>query len=100
MLPVKADVICLHTKDGNVVPLRIRVADEDGLLQAYSIKEYRDVSHQGQHFRVFKADTDEQTITHIEQLSPEQRIQEIARMLSGSDITPEALANAKTLITE
>ena len=47
MLPVKADVICLHTKDGNVVPLRIRVADEDGLMQAYSIKEYRDVSHQG-----------------------------------------------------
>lgn len=70
-------------------------------LQVITITHLPQVAGKGnQHFRVFKADTDEQTITHIEQLSPEQRIQEIARMLSGSDITPEALANARTLITE
>ena len=70
-------------------------------LQVITITHLPQVAGKGnQHFRVFKADTDEQTITHIEQLSSEQRIQEIARMLSGSDITPEALANAKTLITE
>ncbi len=70
-------------------------------LQVITITHLPQVAGKGnQHFRVFKADTDEQTITHIEQLSSDQRIQEIARMLSGSDITPEALANARTLITE
>ncbi len=70
-------------------------------LQVITITHLPQVAGKGnQYFRVFKADTDEQTITHIEQLSSEQRIQEIARMLSGSDITPEALANARTLITE
>ncbi len=70
-------------------------------LQVITITHLPQVAGKGnQHFRVFKADTDEQTITHIEQLSSEQRIQEIARMLSGSDITPEALANARTLIAE
>ncbi len=70
-------------------------------LQVITITHLPQVAGKGnQHFRVFKADTDTQTITHIEQLTSEQRIQEIARMLSGSDITPEALANARTLITE
>lgn len=41
------DVICLHEKDGTMVPLRIRVEDEEGMHQAYSIKGYRDLSHQG-----------------------------------------------------
>ena len=47
MKPVETDVICLHTRDGKVVPIRIRVLDEDGQYQAYTIKEYRDISHQG-----------------------------------------------------
>ncbi len=70
-------------------------------LQVITITHLPQVAGKGnQHFRVFKADTDEQTITHIEQLTAEQRIREIARMLSGSDITPEALANARTLIAK
>ena len=47
MVSQKADVICLHSKDGKIIPLRVRLADEDGLQQAYSIKEYRELSHQG-----------------------------------------------------
>ncbi len=70
-------------------------------LQVITITHLPQVAGKGsQHFRVFKADTDDQTITHIEQLSADQRLREIARMLSGSDITPEALANAKTLIAK
>ena len=42
-----ADVICMHSKDGKIVPLRIRIVDEDGLQQAYNIKEFRELSHQG-----------------------------------------------------
>ncbi|MCR5848035.1 MAG: hypothetical protein K6G75_07950 [Lachnospiraceae bacterium] len=44
---IKADVICLHTKDGKVEPIRIRITDEDGQSQAFTIKEFNDISHQG-----------------------------------------------------
>ena len=41
------DLICLHGTKGEVTPLRLRLKDEDGQYQAYTIKEYRDLSHQG-----------------------------------------------------
>lgn len=70
-----------------------------GHLQVITITHLPQVAGKGnQHFRVYKADTADSTITHIEQLIGEQRLNEVARMLSGSNITPEALANAKTLI--
>ena len=34
------DVICQHTKDCKIIPLRIRLEDEDGNLQTYNIKWY------------------------------------------------------------
>lgn len=68
-------------------------------LQVITITHLPQVAGKGdQHFKVFKQDEAEATITHITQLSQEERIQEVARMLSGSDITPEALANARTLM--
>lgn len=50
------------------------------------------------HYRVYKEENDEGTLSHIVPLSPDERIQEIANMLSGEQITPEALANAKQLL--
>ncbi|MCR5252029.1 MAG: hypothetical protein K6E50_15650 [Lachnospiraceae bacterium] len=44
---VAVDVICQHSKDGAIVPIRIRVTDEDGLKQAFTIKEYRELPQQG-----------------------------------------------------
>ena len=41
------DLICMHSKKGDIIPLRIRVTDEDGLPQVYSIKKYKDLSHHG-----------------------------------------------------
>lgn len=41
------DVISLHTKDGDIVPIRIRIQDEDGIYQAYNIKSYKNLSHRG-----------------------------------------------------
>jgi len=38
------DVICQHTKDGLIVPLKIRLMDEDGVYQNYVIKAYKDRS--------------------------------------------------------
>jgi len=70
-------------------------------IQVITITHLPQVAGKGnQHFRVFKADTDQQTITHIEKLSEQQRLNEVARMLSGTNITAEALANAKTLISK
>ena len=51
-----------------------------------------------QHYRVFKEDTVLGAHTYIEQLNPEQRIHEIAKMLSGSDVSEAAISNAKTLL--
>lgn len=50
------------------------------------------------HFRVYKEENDEGTLSHIVPLTDEERIREIANMLSGERLTPEALANAKTLL--
>jgi hypothetical protein len=41
------DLICQHTMDGKIIPLRIRLRDEDGELQEFSVKGYRDISEFG-----------------------------------------------------
>lgn len=50
------------------------------------------------HYIVYKDDSGQTSSTHIAQLNQEQRIQEIARMLSGAGITPAAMENAKVLL--
>lgn len=68
-------------------------------IQVIAITHLPQVAAKGNaHFRVFKTDTDSSTITRIELLSPENRIAEIAQMLSGSTIDQTALANARALI--
>lgn len=49
------------------------------------------------HFFVYKNDTTDSTITHIRLLSDEERLLEVARLLSGSEITTAAVENARTL---
>ncbi len=49
-------------------------------------------------YRVFKEDTPDRTISHIELLNANDRITEIAKMLSGATVTNTALANAKELL--
>lgn len=50
------------------------------------------------HYRVYKEENDEGTLSHIVPLTIEERVEEIANMLSGAQLTPEALANAKKLL--
>lgn len=38
------DVICQHTAGGDVIPLKIRIQDEDGAFQVYRVRSYRDVT--------------------------------------------------------
>ena len=50
------------------------------------------------HYKVYKADTATRTETHIRLLNTDERINEIATMLSGNQPSPEAIANAKQLL--
>ncbi|WP_409018617.1 DNA repair protein RecN [Brevundimonas vesicularis] len=50
------------------------------------------------HWKVRKSDTDGHTRTSIDVLTPEPRLEEIARMLSGAAVTDEARAAARVLI--
>lgn len=50
------------------------------------------------HYKVFKADTDKRTETHISLLNAQERIQEIASMLSGKNVSEAASSTARELI--
>ena len=50
------------------------------------------------HYKVEKQETVFGTVSSMHQLSPDERIHEIAQMLSGSDVSAAAIANAKQLL--
>ena len=41
------EVICQHTKEAKIIPLKIRLEDEDGEIQTYMVRGYRDLTHYG-----------------------------------------------------
>lgn len=53
----------------------------------------------GRHYQVYKEDTAESTVSHIRALSSEDRVTEIAKMLSGSRVSDAAIQNAKELLS-
>ena len=50
------------------------------------------------HYRVYKEETAQGTTSHMVMLSADERVTEIAQMLSGSNVTEAAIANAKQLL--
>ena len=50
------------------------------------------------HYRVEKEDDTQRTTSRMKELTTEERIREIAQMLSGTDITEAAIQNAKQLL--
>ncbi|MCQ2574840.1 MAG: DNA repair protein RecN [Alphaproteobacteria bacterium] len=50
------------------------------------------------HFKISKHTDKDSTITNVQEITEEDRINEIARIISGATITPESIASAKTLI--
>lgn len=68
-------------------------------MQVISITHLPQVAVAGKnHFKVFKREEDDKTVSHIVKIEGEERIQEIAGMLSGSEINEASLSNAKTLL--
>ena len=41
------DVICQHSREGKISPIKIRIIDEDGVFQEYKIKGYRNLTGHG-----------------------------------------------------
>ena len=50
------------------------------------------------HYKVYKEETPQGTTSHMTMLSADERVREIAQMLSGSSITDAAIENAKQLL--
>ncbi len=50
------------------------------------------------HYRVSKEETKNGTVSQMQELSKDERIKEIAQMLSGSDVTEAAIQHAKELL--
>ena len=85
-----------------------RVAEQ----MAHIMKEMGDNKHQvicithlpqiaaigSTHYKVTKTETSQGTNSLMTLLSPEERVKEIAQMLSGSDISSAAIENARTLL--
>lgn len=67
--------------------------------QVLSITHLPQIAAMGSHhYKVSKEETDNGTISRMTELSQQERVQEIAQMLSGSDVSQAALANAKELL--
>jgi len=70
-------------------------------MQVISITHLPQVAAKGaHHYLVFKTDSAKSTATHIKLLSSEDRIVEIAKMLSGEKLTDAAIEHAKLLLKE
>ena len=70
-------------------------------MQVISITHLPQIAAKGKvHYFVYKEDTDERTLTRIRPLDDEERVYEIARMLSGASLTEASVANAKELLKQ
>jgi DNA repair protein RecN (Recombination protein N) len=68
-------------------------------MQVVNITHLPQVASRGtKHYHVYKDDIRDSTITRVKLLSPEERILEVARLLSGSEVTETALKNARELL--
>ena len=86
---------------GKIAEKMADIMEEMGLQnrQVLSITHLPQIAAKGSHhYKVLKEETENGTISHMKELNSQERIEEIAQMLSGSDITQPALANAKELL--
>lgn len=86
---------------GKVAEQMARIMREmgDTRCQVICITHLPQIAAQGAaHYKVSKTETTEGTTSHMAQLTPDERINEIAQMLSGSEITQAAIDNATALL--
>ena len=86
---------------GRVAEMMAKIMQEMGQTdrQVISITHLPQIAALGtHHYKVFKEETKEGTKSRMHLLNDDDRIQEIAQMLSGSDVTAAAVSNAKELL--
>ena len=70
-----------------------------GGMQVINITHLPQVAAKGDyHYWVYKQDTEHETVTHLKLLSEKERVEELAKMLSGENISEAALQNAQELL--
>ena len=70
-------------------------------MQVVSITHLPQIAAKGeQHYKVYKKEINKQVETNIKKLLPEERLNEIAEMLGGKNISESALAHAKQLLKQ
>ena len=68
-------------------------------IQVIGITHLPQIAGKGkQHFKVYKSETGKETVTEIKLLDKEERIKEIAAMLSGAKTSDTAIIHAKDLL--
>jgi DNA repair protein RecN len=69
--------------------------------QVLSITHLPQIAARGSHhYKVYKEETAQGTVSHMQELTPDERVAEIAQMLSGSDVSDAAVQNAKELLRQ
>ncbi|MDD3736743.1 MAG: DNA repair protein RecN [Bacteroidales bacterium] len=75
------------------------LADMGKKMQVINITHLPQVASRGSiHYHVYKEESDHSTITRVRLLNDEERVKEVARLLSGSTITEAAIRNARELL--
>ncbi|MBO7233777.1 MAG: DNA repair protein RecN [Paludibacteraceae bacterium] len=70
-------------------------------MQVMAITHLPQIAAKGNvHYKVYKQDADEHTETQIKRLTQEERVVEIAQVLSGANVSEAALQNARELLQE
>jgi DNA repair protein RecN (Recombination protein N) len=70
-------------------------------MQVISITHLPQIAAKGKvHYKVYKQDNETSTSSNIRRLKEEERVEEIAHMLSGATLTDAAMNNAKELLKE
>lgn len=73
--------------------------DMSKTMQVFAITHLPQIASKGnQHFKVFKTSNNNETVTQIKNLNTQDRIHEIALMLSGNNVSETAIQHAKQLL--
>lgn len=69
-------------------------------MQVFAITHLPQIAAKGhQHYKVYKTTQDDSTVSELKLLNIDERISEIAEMLSGKDVSDSALNHAKALLS-
>jgi len=68
-------------------------------MQVFAITHLPQIAAKGEaHFKVYKSIIADQTVSELKLLSREERVHEIAQMLSGTAVSDSALNHARALL--